>query len=363
MKKFAAVRTAYYKDQALTKDVKKSVWLTERQSDGSSKRVRKTTVIKKRYKSAIAEIEHITRVGTTQSVNVFDEFSDNNTTVTLKSSNGLLDAYFKLKNRYQATTGRKCRSDMNTLFEHIIVLSDDYVIELEKQLGFEKAQFEINKCIKEYCKSFSEEFGFAQVGFSVHLDEGRFETNEKGEKHFKRNYHCHALFFNYDFKNKCSNLKNLSKKGTNPQTGKTNELNPHFERIQTLLSEKFMRLGFERGVSKLITKAEHLSKYDFILKKNRDEVEKLRNITDEVQQQINNVIEYLAKWLKSLFFSPSDSEIYADLTVESLFDIESDQIRERLKKIVNDNEVNITNNSELIIKKEDLISQKIKNKK
>ena len=200
MKKFAAVRTAYYKDQALTKSVKNNLWINEKQKNGSIKRVKKTITVTKSYKSAISEIEHILRTGNTQSANVFDEYTPNNITTTLKGSSDPLDAYFKLKEKYKAVTGKKCRTDMNTLFEHVIILSDDYVRHLEDTLGTKKAHQKINNCIRAYCKSFSEEFGFSQIGFSTHLDEGHEITDENGRKKFKRNYHCHALFFNYDFK-------------------------------------------------------------------------------------------------------------------------------------------------------------------
>jgi len=363
MKKFAAVRTAYYKDQALTKDVKKNHWINEKQKDGSIKRVKKTTTIKKPYKSAIAELEHVLRTDNINSVNVFDEYTHNNVTTSLKGSSDPLDAYYKLKDKYKTVTGKKCRSDMNTLFEHVIVLSDEYVRHLENTLGTKKAHQEINKCIRAYCKSFAEEFGFSQIGFSTNLDEGHMVTNEVGEKQFKRNYHCHAFFFNYDFKNKKSNLKNLTKKGKNPKTGKTYELNPHFERMQTLLSEKFSKLGFNRGISKVITKAEHLKKDKFIQQKHNDEEAKTKELSTELYEQINRVIGYLSDWLKSLFDNSDNTELYADLTAESLLGIDSNEIREKLENHITENEDRIVRELKKPIEKNKSIIQKINNNK
>ncbi|RZG16723.1 hypothetical protein EXT47_05190 [Pseudoalteromonas sp. CO342X] len=360
MKNFAAVRTAYYKDQALTKDVKKSIWITEKQKDGSSQRVKKTTVTQKHYKSAIAEIDHITRAGKTKSANVFDQFTQHNSTVFLKGSNGLLDAYHKLKDRYQKTTGKKCRSDMNTLLEQIIILSDENVRELEKKLGFTQAHLEINKCIKNYCKAFSEEFGFAQIGFSTHLDEGHFVTDENGKKQFKRNYHCHALFFNYDFKNKRSNLKHMSKKGKDPLTGKTNELNPHFQRIQTLLSEKFIELGFIRGVSKKITKRKHLEKDKFIQKKQHEAEIKLQKLKVEFHDHIERVLRYISEWLKALFSATGDASVYADLTAESVLGIDSEEVRNQLIQHIYDTEAKVEKNNPRQLNSSSSIVERIK---
>lgn len=341
MKKFAAVRTAYYKDQALTKDVKKNTWVKEKQQDGSIVSVKKQTTVKKSYKSAIAELEHVMRTGNTNSVNIFDEYTHYNSTVTMKNSLTPLDAYHKLKEKYKLVTGKKCRSDMNTLFEHVIVLSDEYACHLEKKLGVKRAHKEIEKCIREYCSDFSKEFGFTPIGFSTHLDEGHMTVDENGQEQFKRNFHCHALFFNYDFKNKKSNLKHLSKKGKDPKTGKTYELNPHFERMQTLLSEKFRRLGFERGISKQITKAEHLRKDKFIQKKQKYEDIRIEAQSNRLSEQINRVFEYFFTWLKSLLAKNENTELYAKLVSDSLLAIDTDEIRNTLEQHIIKNEESV----------------------
>lgn len=360
MKKFVAVRTAYYKDQALTKDVKKNHWINEKQSDGSVKRVKKTTIVTKSYKSAIAELEHVQRTGSTHSVNVFDKYTHNNVTASLKGSNDLIDAYHKLKAKFKTTTGKKCRTDMNTLLEHVIVLSDEYVCHLEQTLGFKKAHTEINKCIRNYCDEFADEFGFSKIGYSTHVDEGVEKIDENGNKVFKRNFHCHALFFNYDFKNKTSNLKKLSVKGIDPDTGKTRELNPHFQRMQSLIFKSFSSLGFVQGISKMITKAEHRSKSQYIQQKLQEEETRIAELSEELYEHINRVIGYLGQWLKSIFNSQTDAELYADLTVESLASINSEEIRQELQTYISESEQKIEAELQRPISKKQSIINKIK---
>lgn len=363
MKKFAAVRTAYYKDQALTKDVKKNLWLNEKQFDGSTIRVKKTSTVTKSYKSAIAELEHVQRTGNTQSANVFDKFSHNNVTASLKGSDNLIDAYHKLKAKYKKTTGKKCRSDMNTLLEHVIILSNEYVEHLEQELGFKNAHAEIDKCIRSYCDEFSEKFGFSKIGYNTHYDEGVEKVDENGNKTFKRNFHCHALFFNYDFNNKVSNLKKLGVKGIDPETGKTRELNPHFQQMQFLIADNFSSLGFVKGISKTITKREHLSKSLYIQKKLQEKEAQLLKLTDDFHEQINRVIGYLSQWFNSIFNHETNAELYADLTVESLSSINSYEIRQELQKCISENEQRLEIELQRPISNNQSIINKIKNKK
>ena len=121
-KNFVAVRAAYYKHDKLTKQVKSKHVVEQSQDDGSTKSVLKTKITDKSYKSAIAEFEHVLRTGCTNSVNVVDEFSHDNVIVSPDGTFSPLDAYYKHMERYKDTVGRKCRNDMNTLFEHVVIL-------------------------------------------------------------------------------------------------------------------------------------------------------------------------------------------------------------------------------------------------
>ena len=154
-KNFVAVRAAYYKHDKLTKQVKSKHVVEQSQDDGSTKSVLKTKITDKSYKSAIAEFEHVLRTGCTNSVNVVDEFSHDNVIVSPDGTFSPLDAYYKHMERYKDTVGRKCRNDMNTLFEHVVILSEDHVCWLEKKLGKKRAKREIVKCLKTYSKSYA----------------------------------------------------------------------------------------------------------------------------------------------------------------------------------------------------------------
>ncbi len=221
-KKFVAVRAAYYKHQALTKEVKTNHKIQRKSKDGSNETVVEPTTVVKKYKSAIAEFEHILRTKNTNSVNVFPEFTKNNIVFSPKGSASPLDAYYKCREQYKKVVGRKCRQDMNTLFEHVVVLSEEQVAYLEKKYGKEKVNKKVVELLQNYANSYAEKYGFFFCGGAYHADEGFYDDNGT----FKRNVHAHIMFFNYDFKAKQSNLKHLFKKSINPKTGATNELNP-----------------------------------------------------------------------------------------------------------------------------------------
>jgi chromosome segregation ATPase len=55
-------------------------------------------------------------------------------------------------------------------------------------------------------------------------------------------------------------------KGKN-ERGKTNRLNPHFEKMQDLAFETFKDMGFKRGESKSITNKDHLEREQFVKQK------------------------------------------------------------------------------------------------
>jgi hypothetical protein len=315
-KNFVAVRAAYYKHTEHTKTVKKRQKVEEMGADGTIVLTTHEIPIQKKYKSAIAELDHVARSGATNSVNINSELSENNIIVVAKNSYGLIDAYYKCLERYRKTTKRRFRSDGNTLFEHVVILSEDHVSRLERIHGEEKIKFEIVKCLKSYTAEYAKQFGFEPLGFSLHLDEGHYDKNHN----FVRNVHAHVLFFNYDFNNKRSNLKYLMKKGKDPKTGKTNELNENFVACQDLAENSFKKLKFRRGISKIKTLAKNLPKFEFMLRK----VYSTQKVYVILKKQLASVhtsfVKYFPQWLNSLS-SDKDTVMYADLAASSLVDL------------------------------------------
>jgi hypothetical protein len=244
-KKYVAVRTQYYKHDA-----------------------------------AIAELDHVhyKRNGFTSSVNVFSAYTKNNCGMYYQNAINPISAFKLMLEKYKLVTGKKARSDFNALFEHIVILSDQHYSLLEKQNGVDKAKKLIIQSLKIYIMQIKKEFGFEPFAIDLHLDEGHFD---KLTGAFKRNVHAHIQFFNYDFTNKLAPLRHLMKKGKSKQ-GKTNELNPNFEKMQSVAAISFSKLGFVRGQSSAITGNQHAKKELFVkakLEKVQDEVNSLEQKT------------------------------------------------------------------------------------
>jgi hypothetical protein len=295
-KNYIAVRTAYYKHDKLTKKIKKSHNYQSKKKNGDVKAAVNSQSIERAYKSALVEFDHVLRLGKTNSVNVHDELSYNNVTFSPADCDSPMDAYYKCRDKYKEVNGRSCRNDMNTLFEHVVILNSEHVSNLEKTLGQEKAKQAIVTCLKNYSKQYAEQYGFTNLGASLHFDEGHYDDN--GE--FIRNVHAHIMFFNYDFKNKKSNLKFLMNKGKDPKTGKTNELNKNFVAIQDLAFECFKYLNFIRGESSLLTLAKYLPKHQFLQKKLTDKKSELKTLLKDIKEYRTKFENHFSIWLQNI---------------------------------------------------------------
>lgn len=254
MSKFAAVRTRYYKHKAAV---------------------------------AVMDHAHSERNGFTRSQNVHNEFSKDNTGGYLKDSKSVADAYLTAREMHEEVTGKKTRSDMNTLFEHVVVLSVEQYEKLEQELGVEGAKQQTKKALADYSKTIKDEFGFAMLGFDLHLDEG----TKADDGTVQRNIHAHVMFYNYDFKKRVAPLRGLMKKGKNPKTGKTNQLNENFEKMQDIVARSFNDLGFERGVSHGIDNPKHLEKAEFVKKELANSESMLNALSSEIQKSKHKLIE------------------------------------------------------------------------
>lgn len=232
--------------------------------------------VKTRYykqKEALYVLDHAAslRNGVTRSVNINPEYTSNNMGLYLAGCKSPRQAFMKMLDSYKDVTGKKPRVDFNALFEHVVIFSEEHVISLEKEFGFEEAKQLIMRALTKYAKSIKAKFGFEPFAIDLHYDEGRHEytdlnAHNKRERTFIRNCHAHVQFLNYDFSKKISPLRHLMRKGKN-EKGRTNQLNPHFEVMQDLAANSFASLGFQRGRSKNITGAEHLKKEDFVKRK------------------------------------------------------------------------------------------------
>ena len=131
-------------------------------------------------------------------------------------------------------------------------------------------------------KKFSEEcqrcWGITPLQIFLHKDEGHWlngqpdaedkESFQVGEKWFKPNYHAHIVFdwMNHD-------------------TGKSQKLNDNdMIEMQTLASDI---LSMQRGQSKSETGKKHLERNDFIIEKQKDELQRIDETKQRKEQQIS----------------------------------------------------------------------------
>lgn len=98
---------------------------------------------------------------------------------------------------------------------------------------FEKCKVEdIENYIKSFCDKFEKEHKCKILYSSLHLDEGREEKDENGEKTGKviKNPHAHFMIENYNFEKHKTTLQNLD-----------------YRKLQTEIATHFSELGFIRG--------------------------------------------------------------------------------------------------------------------
>jgi len=334
-KEFISVRTAFYKNNEMTLQRTK----TKYKKDEKGNKVKEQYSENIHYKGTEELIDHILRTGNTNSNNIKKELTKFNKNFISENfeSNDLFDVYLTAKNDYLKATNKNVRSDMNTTFENVIVFSEDQIINIEnriKQLNpsFNDEQVHdlLTKKLSKYLQKFGENeekngHGMRFLGGTLHFDEGHYDKNGQ----WKRNIHAHLLFFNYDFKNKISPLKHLSISSRIYQPGvpeneqisfyQTPELNPNFVAIQDRAAEIFKPFGFRRGISKLITGKEHLSKEKFVQEKLKEEAKKIKKankilenknkLIESLDQKISEIRDSFGSWLrtfKAAMWKPSE---------------------------------------------------------
>ena len=143
--------------------------------------------------------------------------------------------------------------------------------------------------IRRFGEECRERWGITPLQIFLHKDEGHWlsgkpdaddkESFQIGGRWFKPNYHAHIVF---DW--------------MNHETGKSYKLNDDdMTQMQTLLSEI---LSMERGQSKAETGKEHLERNDFIIEKQRAELERIEAERQHKEHQID-LAEQELKQVKS----------------------------------------------------------------
>ena len=132
--------------------------------------------------------------------------------------------------------------------------------------------------VKKFGEECQRRWGITPLQIFLHKDEGHWlngqpnaedkESFQVGKKWFKPNYHAHIVF---DW--------------MNHNTGKSRKLNDNdMMEMQTLASDI---LFMERGKSKTITGKEHLERSDFIIEKQKAELQRIDETKRHKEQQIS----------------------------------------------------------------------------
>ena len=132
--------------------------------------------------------------------------------------------------------------------------------------------------VRRFGEECQKRWGITPLQIFLHKDEGHWlngqpdpedrESFEVGGRWFKPNYHAHIVFdwMNHD-------------------TGKSRKLNDDdMVQMQTLASDILL---MERGKSKAVTGKEHLERNDFIIEKQKAELQRIEAVKRHKEQQLN----------------------------------------------------------------------------
>ena len=123
--------------------------------------------------------------------------------------------------------------------------------------------------LRRFCEVCKERWGITPLQVFIHRDEGHY-VNPGDTATWKPNLHAHII---WDW--------------MNHDTGKSCKLDEKdMSRMQTVLAEC---LEMERGTSKEITGKEHLERTDFIIAKQKQEVEKTRTAKEQAEAELKAV--------------------------------------------------------------------------
>ena len=132
--------------------------------------------------------------------------------------------------------------------------------------------------VRRFGEECQRRWGITPLQIFLHKDEGHWlngqpkvddrESFQVGERWFKPNYHAHIVFdwMNHD-------------------TGKSRKLNDeNMTEMQSLASDILL---MERGQSKAVTGKEHLERNDFIIEKQKAELQRIEAVKRHKEQQVN----------------------------------------------------------------------------
>ena len=125
--------------------------------------------------------------------------------------------------------------------------------------------------LMRYAQKVHERWGVRAIQIHIHRDEGHY-TDPDNPESWIPNLHAHII---WDW--------------MNHETGKSYKLNGNdCKLIQDMVADS---LGMERGTSKEETGAEHLNRNDYIIQKQKKELNELKEQTEEAHNDLQTTIE------------------------------------------------------------------------
>ena len=234
--------------------------------------------------------------------------------------NNLELVYDEVYKKVENYKGKKLQKNANTYIDSVLSFDRDLTNKIIKDFGREKFQIIFEQKINELMLHIKNKLGFEPIGFKFHADEGH---NDPVTGEWNQNYHAHIAMFNFDFKDGTAPLRKMQKGGAGD-----------FALLQDLAYQAFSPLGYERGVSKTITKKVHLEKDEYIQKKQLETIEllesnykSLNESIDELKKVENNIS------IQSALFNEIniDMQNYDDLLNDLMrFKLDTKKILERL---------------------------------
>lgn len=219
--------------------------------------------------NASAEIGHVQRVFA-ENTNQIKEFAKDN----FGCGYSIYDRYNEIYKQVEEVKGKKLQSNSNTFMDGVLSFSRDQMLEVMKEPNWKKS---FSEHIEQYMRDIQEKTGLEPLGWEMHMDEGHKDPIT-GE--YKMNYHAQCIFFNYDFKTNKAPLRDLmGRKGDSI-----------WSKLQDVAANRFADLGFVRGISKDMTKANHLEKDQLIASK-QAEIERLQEEMQERQALIDQALQ------------------------------------------------------------------------
>lgn len=210
------------------------------------------------------------------------------------------------KTRLEKIQERENKGDYlkNHLCEMVVSLSKEQV---EEYLGQGK---DLSEGIQVFAKNLEEKYNLKTLFYSKHFDEGYVENNE-----INRNYHYHLVAYNYNLENMKAILSNFTRQD--------------FRDLQDLASNSFksVNLEFERGISKIITKKEHLEKNEHIIQVQKEKIKELYTNTNKLKNEFKD--------LRNLFERGSNEYNSLNILVKNLKE-EEKELRQKKEIIVED---------------------------